>query len=91
MSRRGKEFSRRVRNRILNRDGGDQVHHKASVKTATKKGVCPDLIKAPINAQGMTEEEHRAYHRENGLGGEDFADYLLTLQPKLFKHENSDS
>jgi hypothetical protein len=84
VNRRGKEFTKYTRNLKYRQEGDGQIHHKASIKVATEKGVHPDLIKAPINAEVMSEEEHRAYHRENGPGGEEFADYLLSLMPRLF-------
>ncbi len=84
MSRRGKEFSRRTKNQALNKAGLEtgEVHHIAAIRLCRKKGVCPNLIKAPINSVALTPEQHRAIHKQPD--DEAFADYLLSLLPRLF-------
>lgn len=83
MPRKGYEFSERVRNQALNDaelESGD-VHHKAAIRLCRKKGVCPDLVKAPINSIALTKEDHIRLHKEPD--DESFADWLLSLLPRF--------
>ena len=66
-----------------------EVHHKASIAESKRLGVCPDLVKAPINAKAYPDHQtHMEEEHPNGKGnGTEFALYLLTLQPKLFDIE----
>lgn len=63
-----------------------EIHHKASVEESRKLGVCPDLVKAPINAEAYPDREtHMEENHADGKGnGVEFAMYLLSLQPRLF-------
>lgn len=88
MARKGAEFNEHTKDRSLNISGLDdgQVHHRVSVKKCKQYGVSPDLVRAPINAQALTPDEHARIHRNNQ---EDLAllELLLLLQPRLFDDE----
>lgn len=72
MSRRGWEFSPRIRDRAIeewhwNNPGRQDVtlavHHRVKIEFAKKHGLPPAVIRSQQNAQAVPIEEHLEIHR----------------------------
>lgn len=84
-------FSKRTKDQVHNEAGEQEgeIHHKAPRARALRAGVAEFLVKAPINAEHRSTEDHRQVHRENDT--EEFDRQiakLKRLQPRLFKNED---
>lgn len=92
MSRRGAEFSDRVkenarqewyRNNPHRQDQQLEIHHKCSIAYGKSRGVPNWLLKSQENAQALPIEEHNQEVHDEAIM-EMFAQALLGLVQKMF-------
>ena len=89
MSRKGYEFSDRVKDEVYRRqrssypaDEEVEVDHIVSVRECKQKGIPQSIASSIVNAQLLSKKENREKSDDDADPG--FVDYLLSLMTRLF-------